>query len=141
MFSVVFIGLSVAWVFVLAVLMLLGFIIGVIIGFLILLYLIGLLNMVLTDVIWNIETKDDWKSLFSHGFFLFIALVFVQIPAFLINLVVHNLAITIALFIVYCFIDGYVSKTVAESYKTKEHEPGETTEYNEPTKPPWIHTQ
>ena len=141
MFSVIFIGLSIGWVFLLAFLILVGFIIGLIVGFLILLYLIGLLSVVLTDVIWNTETRADWKSLFSQGFFLFIALVFVQMPAFLINLVVHSLPIEIALFIVYCFIDGFVSKTIAGFYKITDHEHGETTEYETPTKPPWIHNQ
>ena len=137
----IFIGLSIVLVFLLLFLMVIGFIIGLIIGFLILLYLIGLLNVVLTDVIWNTDTRADWKSLLSHGFILFITLIFAQIPAFIINRVVHSLPIVIALFIVYCFIDGYISKKVAEDYEITDHETRETTEYKTPPKPPWIHNQ
>jgi hypothetical protein len=139
---VIFIGLSIVLVFLLLFLMVIGFIIGLIIGFLVLLYLIGLLNVVLTDIVWNTETRADWKSVLSHGFILFITLIFAQIPAFIINLVMHSLLIVIALFIVYCFIDGYISKKVAEDYEITDKETRETTEeYKTPPKPPWIHNQ
>jgi Zn-finger nucleic acid-binding protein len=142
LFSVIFIGLSIVWAVLLVALMLIGSIIGLIIGFLILLFLIGFLNAFLTDAIWKIDTRADWKSLLSHGFFLFIALLFANIPAFLINLVIHNLPIAIALFIVYCFIDGFICKKVAESYEITDHETRKTTEeYKTSPKPPWIHNQ
>jgi ribosomal protein S27E len=140
LFSVIFIVLSIGWVFLLVFLAVTGFIIGLIIGFLILVFLIGLLNAFLTDVVWNTDTKADWKSLFSHGFVLLIALIFAQIPAFVINLKVHSIAVTIVLSIVYCFIDGFICKKIAESYEITDHETRETTEeYKTPPKPPWIH--
>jgi glucan phosphoethanolaminetransferase (alkaline phosphatase superfamily) len=145
LFSVIFIYLSIEWVFLFFVLMLIGSIIVVflmIICFVILLYLIGLLNVALTVVIWNTDTREDWTDVLLHGFVLFIALTFAQIPCmFLINLVMHSLPTIIALFIVYCFIDGFVSKTIAGFYKITDHEHGETTEYETPTKPPWVHNQ
>jgi Zn-finger nucleic acid-binding protein len=136
LFSVISIVLLFVSVFLLLALMVIGFIIGLIIGFLILLFLIGFLNASLTVAIWNIDTRADWKSLLSHGFVLFIALLFANIPAYLINMAMHSLATTIALFIVYCFIDGYISKKVAESYETFDHETRETTKYKTPPKPP-----
>jgi hypothetical protein len=129
---VIFIVLSIGWAVLLVFLMLIGFIIGLIIGFLILLFLIGGLNVVLTDEIWNIHTKDDWKSLLAHGFVLFIALIFAHVPGILINLVVPSLATIIAVFIVYCFSDGYVSKKIAEFYEITDDETNEITEYDEP---------
>lgn len=141
LFSVIFIGLSIVWAVLLVALMLIGSIIGLIIGFLILILLIGLLNAFLTDMIWNTDTRADWKSLFSQGFVLFIALIFAHAPAILINLKVPSIPTTIALLIVYCFIDGYISKKIAESYEMTEEKTDETTEYNAPTKPPWIHNQ
>ncbi|HVP92561.1 MAG TPA: hypothetical protein VMS94_02330 [Acidobacteriota bacterium] len=132
LFSLIFIVLSIGWAVLLVFLMLIGFIIGLIIGFLILLFLIGGLNVVLTDEIWNTHTKDDWKSLLAHGFVLFIALIFAHVPGILINLVVPSLATIIAVFIVYCFIDGYVSKKIAEFYEITDDETNEITEYDEP---------
>lgn len=129
--SAIFIALSVGWTFLLAFLILIGNVIGLIIGFLILFFLIGLLNATLTEAIWNINMKADWKSLFSHGFVLFVSLIFVDIPAIVINLVMHSLLTIIALFIVYCFIDGYLSKKVAESYEMTDDETEEMTEYED----------
>jgi len=90
-----------------------GFILGLIIGFVLLFFILGGLNVALTGFIWSIPIKSDWKSLLAHGFVLFIALILVGVPSFIINLAAPGLATTIVVFIIYCFIDGYVAKGVA----------------------------
>jgi hypothetical protein len=117
LFSLLFIVLAVVWVFLVAVLIMIGFIIGLIIGFLVLLFLIAGLNSVLTGWIWHVQMRLGWKALLVHGLILFIALIVAHIPAFIVNFAVPSLATTIVLFIVYCFIDGFISRKVAGYYE------------------------
>jgi len=86
--------------------------IGLIIGFLILFLVLGAVNKFLMDSIWSIQVNDDWESLLVHGFALAIAFLVVSIPSFIIRLYAASLPTTIVLFIIYCFIDGYVAKAV-----------------------------
>jgi hypothetical protein len=46
----------------------------------------------------------------------------VAIPSFLINIVLPSLVTTIVLFIVYCFIDGFVAASVAGGWEEEEYE-------------------
>jgi len=77
-----------------------GYIIGLIIGFVILLFIIAWLNAALTDEIWHTQTRTDWKSLLGQGFVLFIALIIVHVPANLVNLAVPGIVAVIVLFVV-----------------------------------------
>jgi len=120
-FSGLFLVLGIVWVFIFAVLVIIGFIIGFIIGLLLLFFIMGGLNTVLTDFIWGIIIKSDWKSLLAHGFVLFIALLIVSIPSLIINSSVLNLATLILVFIIYCFIDGFMAKSIA-GYWQEEYE-------------------
>jgi hypothetical protein len=121
---VTFITLSIGWAFLFESLIPKAFSAGLIMGFLIFLflvfwslYLIGWLNTILADVIWNAGTRDDWKSLLCHGFFLFIIIISVQILALLIYLSMPSLVTAIVLFIIYCFINGLLCKAIAERYE------------------------
>jgi hypothetical protein len=126
-FSLILTVLVFVWALILVVLAIAGAFIGLIIGFLILLFIIGGLNSFLTDLIWAIPVKTKWTSLLGHGFVLLMVLVIVHIPAFAIALVLPNLAISIALFIVYAFIDGFIAKIIA-GYWEEEEEEGDKTE-------------
>lgn len=116
-FSGIFIVLAIAWAFIFAALIVLGAYIGLIIGFLVLFLLIGGLNTFLTWLIWNISMKSNLKSLFAHGFVLFFALLVVGIPFVVINFLTSDLVITIVLFIIYCFIDGFVAKSISSRWE------------------------
>ncbi len=120
-FSVLFLGLYFVWVFLLVVFVVIGLFIGLIIGVVLLFFIIGGLNSFLTDNIWGIPIKTGWKSLLQHGFILFFLLLIVHIPAIVIN-INPNLILTIALFIVYAFIDGSVAKYVAGWWREYEEE-------------------
>ncbi|MEM3623463.1 MAG: hypothetical protein QXR76_06830 [Candidatus Bathyarchaeia archaeon] len=53
---------------------------------------------------------------------MFIALLIVGIPSFIINIIAPDLVTSIIVFVIYCFIDGFVSKKVAgywEEYATE----------------------
>jgi len=112
-FSFLLLVLAFVWTIIAVALVFIGFIIGLIIGFLVLFYIIGGINAVLTDLIWGVSIKTDRKSLLAHGFVLFILLIIAAIPQFVISFVVPSLATTIVMFIIYCFIDGFIAKSVA----------------------------
>lgn len=124
-FSVILTLLIIIWALVLVALILIGSIIGLIIGFIILLFIMGGLNSLLASLIWSISIKTKWTSLLGHGLVLSIALVLVGIPAIIINLIAPSLATSIALIIIYAFIDGFVAKLVAMWWK-EEYEKEDT---------------
>jgi hypothetical protein len=53
-------------------------------------------------------------GLIGHGVFLSIALLLVSIPQLILSLTVPGPITAIVLFIAYCFVDGYVAKSVAQ---------------------------
>jgi len=111
-FSLLMLVLGLAWAILFVILAAVGFIIGLIIGLVVLFILVGGLNSFLTDMIWGIPIKTDWKSLLAHGFALILVLLVAEIPSFLVTSFVPGLAITAVLFIIYAFIDGFIGKNV-----------------------------
>jgi hypothetical protein len=111
-FNIIFFLLAFAWAILLVGLMILGAIIGLIIGIVILFFILGAINVFLMERIWDFRAKADWKSLLTHGLALFFVLLIVSIPSVVINFSVPSLPVAITVFIVYCFIDGYVAKAV-----------------------------
>jgi hypothetical protein len=109
------IALAIVSAFILVALVVIGFIIGLIIGIAVFFLIMGGLNAFLTDLIWGISIKSNLTSLLVHGFVLFIALLIVAIPSLIISvsIAVPSLAISITVFLIYCFIDGFVAKNVA----------------------------
>jgi len=126
LFSLLFIFLAIVWALLLLALVMIGFIIGLIIGFLILIFLIGALNAGLTGWIWHTSIKMDWKSLLGHGLILFIALIIAHIPAFIVNVAVPSWVTALVLFLVYCFVDGFIARKVAGYYEETPEYEGET---------------
>lgn len=121
-FSLLFIVLAVVWVFIAAMLIVAGLFIGLIISLAILFYLIGGLNAVLTDLIWSFKVKTRWVNLLGQGFVLFFVLLLAHVPAFIMSLTVPNLIMSVVLFIVYTFIDGFIAKQVADWSKPTPEE-------------------
>jgi hypothetical protein len=122
LFTILLAVLAFFWAFTAVVLVFAGFIIGFIIGLLLLFLIMGGLNATLTDFIWNIPIRTNITSLLVHGLILSIALFLVSVPQILINIYAPSLAATIILFIVYCFIDGYVAKSVAGFWEEEYEE-------------------
>jgi multiple sugar transport system permease protein len=115
------------WIFLLTSLFLINAIIGVIISFLVLFVAEGGINSYLTHKLWNVPIKTNWKSLLLHGIGLAIALTIISVPALIINAIINffspGLLISIfagvIIFIVYCFVDGYIAKGVALNWQQK----------------------
>jgi len=94
-----------------------GAVIGLIIGALVLFFIFGAVNRFLMENIWNTPVNDDWKALLVHGFVLFIVLLMVSVPYVIVIFYSRNLFVAIILFVVYCFIDGYVGKVVGSHWE------------------------
>jgi len=119
-FSILLLILGIFWVVIFAILLAIGYIIGFIIGLLVLFIFVGGLNSFLTDMIWSIPIKTQWKGLLAHGVVLFIVLVIAGIPQLIVNLVASNLPVQVGLFIIYAFIDGFVAKKIGEQWEEEE---------------------
>jgi len=126
LFSIIYIFLAIFWVFVLAFLVAFGFIIGFIIAFAVLFFMLGGINVYLTDRIWDVSVKEDLVSLLIHGFVLFIALFIVHIPAVILVFFVFsfapNIVATIVMLVIYSFIDGFVAANVAPLWEEQYEE-------------------
>lgn len=125
LFSVIFLVLSFVWIAIFVGLVFIGLFIGFIIGLLVLFLIIGGLNVFLAWFIWGVSAASDWLSLLIHGFILSLALFVASIPQIFINIIGVNPTITIALFITYCFINGYIAKNVAGYWEGESEETGE----------------
>jgi hypothetical protein len=125
LFSALSLGLFFVLVFVIAGLVLVGLWIGLIIGFMLLLLVIGGINVFLMGLLWDISVKADLLSLFLHGLLLTIAFVLASIPVFIVNMFVPGTVTTVALFIVYCFIDGLVAESVGSIWEEGIEDEGE----------------
>ena len=111
-FNIIIFLLSFAWAILFVGLLILGAIIGLIIGIVLLFFILGAINVFLMERIWDFRAKADWTSLLIHGLALFFVLLIVSIPSLIINLLAPNLPVTIVIFVIYCFIDGYVARAV-----------------------------
>ncbi|UCC33133.1 MAG: hypothetical protein JSW53_04965 [Candidatus Bathyarchaeota archaeon] len=116
-FSVVMSGLVFLWAFLLVLLVAVGSFIGLLIGFVILLFILGGLNSFLLDRIWSISTETGWKNLLGHGFVLSIALIAAHIPGIFVSLIAPGLATMVVLFIINAFIDGLIAKNVVRLFE------------------------
>jgi hypothetical protein len=119
-FSVLYLVLAFVMVFFIAALVMIGFLIGLILGLVILFFALAFINALLTDAIWAIPIKWDPRSLLVHGFILFFALLIVNVPAIIINIIARDTLTAVVLFVVYCFIDGFVAKGIATAWTEEE---------------------
>ena len=116
LFSAVNIMLTLVLAVLLPGLVIFGAIIGLIIGLLLLFLTEGAINSFLMGRIWNLAVRTHWTSLLAHGLVVFVTLLTVSIPSFIVNSYIPSWPVTIGLFLAYCFIDGYVAKTVGKNW-------------------------
>jgi hypothetical protein len=119
-FSVLLLLLEIGWVFIFVLLTVTGYLIGIILGFIVLFFIIGGLNAFLTEFIWSISMRSDWKGLLSHGFVLFLVLLIVAIPSYLVAIVAPGIVTSIVMFVAYAFVDGYVAKNIGKMWELEE---------------------
>jgi hypothetical protein len=121
-FSLIMLILSFGVGFLLVLLVAVGFILGLIVGLLILLMVYARINVFLMDRIWHVPVKTDWKSLLAHGLALIFVLFLVSIPSLAINLSMPNIIVYIITLTVYCPIDGYIAKKIAQGHIVEDIE-------------------
>lgn len=121
-FSILFPLLGLAWVIILELLIMVGALIGLIIGFIVLFFFIGGLNTVLTSFVWSTTIESGWKTLLIHGLGLFFALLIVDLPRYIflpLGRSGSSLALAIGVFVIYSFIDGFIAKNVASVWEER----------------------
>lgn len=116
-FSLLFTVLAIAWVVGLITLVMLGSLIGLIIGFVLLMLTLGFANSIITSFLW-FPVKMSWTDTGLHGLVLFIVLlvihgIFVVAP----KLIFPGLTTTVTTFIIGSFLDGFIGKKVASWWK------------------------
>jgi len=121
-FSLLLLALEIVWAFLFVFLVLIGYIVGLILGFIVLFFIIGGLNAVLTQSIWDTYIRQNWKSLLGHGIVLFIALIIAAIPSLLVRYAYSSLIAEVFVFFVYCFVDGYIAKHVGFAFEEERYE-------------------
>lgn len=124
LFSVVLFLLIFAWAFITVTLVFIGFFLGVYVGFVLgliigvvlLVFIFGGFNTYLMQEIWKVSVKTNWFGLFTHGLALFLILLLVSIPTIVVSRLAPNVVVYVVLFVVYCFVYGYVAKAVGGSW-------------------------
>lgn len=92
-FSVLFLVLSVAWIFVFAFLTVVGSIIGIIIGIAVLFLFIGYANRSITGFLWFPVKMSFWSTLL-HGFVLFLILLPIHVGMIVANAILATMSST-----------------------------------------------
>lgn len=114
LFSVLFLLLGIAWIFMMILLVSLGAIIGFIIGIGLLFLIVGFINMVLGVHLWNIEAETGFWNIFFHGLVLFILLLIANlITSTLPNYAFPGTATLVVTFIISTFLNGVIGKKVS----------------------------
>jgi hypothetical protein len=127
-FSLLFFILAIVWALVFGVLIVLGSIIGLIIGVVLLFFIVGGLNAFLSEIVWNLSIDYNWQSVLTCGFYLTVILVVVHIPiAYALIYEPPNIIVSMVLFVIYAFIDGFLARELAPLWRYKgEVEPIDT---------------
>jgi uncharacterized membrane protein (UPF0182 family) len=127
-FSLIFTLLAIAWIFGFLMLIILGSYIGLIIGFGLLMLIIGGLNSVLTSILW-FPVKTSFWSIVGHGIVLFIALAIINTISVIVpSFAFPGIATQIVTFVVSSFVDGFIAKKVAGLWEETPEGISETIE-------------
>jgi len=121
--SVLMFLITIGWVIAFAILLVLGSFIGLILGLVLLVLLIGYANDYIASWVWKMRIQEGTLSHIIHGTVLFVLLLIVSIPVLLINYLLSNWVVSLALFIVYIPIHGFVGRYVARMYEAGYQEP------------------
>ncbi len=122
-FSILFFVSAIVWGFVFGTLIVLGSFIGLIIGVVLLFLIVGGLNAFLSEAIWNLSIDYGWQNLLSCGFYLTAALILVHIPTvYALIYEPPSIIVSMVLFVIYAFIDGFLAKELAPIWEDKGDE-------------------
>lgn len=112
-------GLVIVWAFLLVALVIIGSILGLLLGFLVLVMGVGYANSLLSGYFWNIQTQTKWSSLLGYGLVLMIALGLASIPFMILEHLagsltpVLSIVAILVLFVFHSIVNGYLGKAVA----------------------------
>lgn len=120
LFAVLYLVLLFVWAVALLFLVVAGFLIGLLLGLVLLFFIVGGLNTLLTEEIWDIPVRSGWQSILGHGFLLFIVLLIASVPNIIINALVPGPVTTIVFFVIYCFVNGFIAKEVGSWFEEEE---------------------
>lgn len=122
-FSVLMDVIAIGWVVLLVFLVGFGFYIGLTIGLALLFIFMGAVNAFVTSNVWNVRMHANWGSDLVHGFFLFLVLFVISLPATAIGnflLPSTNPASVFVKFavqtIILAFVYGFAAKAVAGTW-------------------------
>jgi predicted neutral ceramidase superfamily lipid hydrolase len=102
---------------ILVVLVFSGAILGLLIGLGVLMLFIGGLNSVLTDFIWDIQTKTSAWNLLIHGIVLFLVLLVINFVLMAPSLIFPHIITSIIMFILTSLVNGFSAKNVASVFE------------------------
>ena len=132
-YSLLVMVLVTIWTFVVIFIIVLGAIMGILslllglVASLAILFIgLGWLNAQISQYIWKNQVKQKWPSLLGHGFLLFVVIAIAGIPSMIIDMMMWSADIftyvmfTIASFLIYALVDGYICKRVAEVFPDDE---------------------
>ena len=111
LFSITYSILIFVWLFLIVTIGAIGFFFGLI-GLLILFMVVFGVNPFLINKIWKNHLKTDSKALTNRGPLLAILLLLVSSPLFIVRYYFPSLPVLILFSILYCFVDGFVAKSV-----------------------------
>lgn len=113
--------LVIGWTIVLAILMVLGSIIGLVIGLGVLALALGYVNSYLAEAVWEMGTDDQLIPRFFHGVLLLIMLLIADIPVIALYYLFPHWLMSVILFLIYVPIHGFVGLKVAEIFEVGQY--------------------
>lgn len=103
------------WIFVGITLILLGSLIGLILAFVLLIFIVGAINTFVSSLVWGFSMKTSLGSIFLHGLVLCLTFLVVSLlTIFPLYLLGHNLIYVVLLEIGLCFVNGFIGEKVAQ---------------------------
>ncbi len=126
-FTVILYGLTFVWTSILPFLTAIVLRIGLMIGFIVFIFVLGGLNSFLAQNIWSFSIKTRWTSLLGHGVVLLIGLITTYIPYIIIERIWPSFTYSMLFFEV--FINGIVAKNVASQWKESYQEETSAREF------------
>ncbi len=118
-FSVLNLILTILWAFLTFGLVVVGLFLGLAVAIVILFLFYGFINTLITEYVWKVKLKRNLSSIFLHGMVLFFVTLIASIPAILIQSTAPSILGSIIIFIVYCFVDGFLARNIARYWEVK----------------------
>jgi predicted RNA-binding Zn-ribbon protein involved in translation (DUF1610 family) len=105
------------WIIVGVALVLLGSFIGLILAFMLLVFIVGAINTFVSSLVWGFSMKTSLGSIFLHGLVLCLIFVVVSLlTIFPLYMLGHNLIYVVLLEIGLCFVNGFIGEKVAQHW-------------------------